>query len=210
MYCPRHFAQTDRAAMLALMRDHPLATLITSGDAGPDANPVPLLWCDDGSPNGVLRGHLARANPAWPGLAADSPVLALFHGPDAYVSPSWYPSKREHGRVVPTWNYALVQVRGRIRVHQQADWLHQLLDQLTTTFESARAAPWSMADAPADYLDGMLKAVVGIEIAIDDCSGKWKLSQNQPEANRAGVIAGLAEQKNQDALLQLMRTGDAG
>lgn len=192
MYTPAHFVRNDPAALRALMRADPLATLITSGTDGLDANLVPLLWVDDGSAHGVLRGHVARGNPLWRGAGAE--VLAVFRGPDAYVSPGWYATKRESGKVVPTWNYAVVQARGPLRAVDDAEWLRDLVAALTREHEAAQAAPWSVDDAPADYLQAMLKGIVGIEIAISDLQGKWKMSQNQPEINRRGVVAGLRAQ----------------
>lgn len=192
MYTPAHFAVDDPASLHALMRDRPLATLVTHCTDGLDANPVPLLWVDDGSPNGLLRGHVAKANPLWR-EADGAAVLAVFHGPQAYVSPGWYPTKQETGKVVPTWNYAVVQARGTLRAVTDTAWLRDLVDSLTRSHEASQPAPWSVNDAPPVYLDAMLNGIVGIEIAITSLRGKWKMSQNQPEANRRGVVAGLQE-----------------
>jgi transcriptional regulator len=175
----------------ALMREHPLATLVTMGEGGLNADHVPLILetAADGTP--VLRGHVARANPMWKTVRTDLEALAIFHGPDAYITPSWYPTKREHGKAVPTWNYVMVHARGPLRIIQDTDWLRTQVESLTQTQESAFAEPWAVSDAPADYIEKMLAAIVGIEITITSLEGKWKASQNQPEGNRQGAVQGL-------------------
>ena len=193
MYLPSHFAQPDALALRALMRDHPLATFITHGAQGLDANPVPLLWLDDGSPHGLLRGHVARANPVWRDTSPGSEALAVFHGPDAYISPNGYANKRETGKVVPTWNYAVVHARGPLRIVEDAVWLRELVTALTRIHEATQPQPWAVTDAPADYIERMLGAIVGIELPLTSLQGKWKASQNQPAANREGVVAGLRQ-----------------
>ena len=198
MYLPTHFAQPDVDTLHALMRAHPLATLVTLGAQGLDANPVPLMWVDDGTPHGVLRGHVARANPVWREAAPGAEALAIFHGPNAYISPSWYPSKRETGKVVPTWNYAVVHARGALRVIDDAAWLRGLVETLTRTHEAGMPQPWAVGDAPPDYIARMLGAIVGIELALTSLQGKWKTSQNQPAANRAGVVEGLRRRDGAD------------
>jgi transcriptional regulator len=187
MYQPRHFVQDDAEALQALMREHPLATLVHIGDDGLAADHVPLEWDAAGR---TLRGHVARANPLW---RRPGPVLAVFHGPQAYVSPGWYPSKAEHHKVVPTWNYAVVHARGTLAAVDDAPWLHALVARLTGHHESGQARPWSVDDAPPDFMQQMLRAIVGIEIAVDRLEGKWKLSQNRSEADRHGVIRGLGD-----------------
>lgn len=199
MYIPKHFEETQAEQMHALMRQHPLAALVTCGPDGLNANPVPLLLSAEAGRFGVLRGHVARANPLWQEFDPAVNALAIFNGPDAYVSPNWYPSKQEHGKVVPTWNYACVHAHGRLRVIDDAAWLRNLLTELTAQNESTQAAPWKLSDAPEEYLDKLLGAVVGIEIVIERLEGKWKVSQNQSEPNRAGVAAGLAEQPHVSA-----------
>jgi transcriptional regulator len=194
MYRPAHFAIDDPAALTALMQAHPLATLVHGGGASLDADTLPLDYDPTPgpeAPQGRLRGHVARANPLWrsaDGLA----VLAIFHGPQAYVSPSWYPSKVGTHKVVPTWNYALVHAHGRLRAVDDTAWLRAQVERLTVAHESTRAQPWAVADAPADYLAQMLRAIVGIEIGLTRLEGKFKLSQNRDAADRAGVAAGLA------------------
>lgn len=203
MYQPAHFVESDLATLHALMREHPLATLVRGGGALPlQADLVPLRIVpaaegangDAASTPGAWRlaGHVARANPLWR-EADGQEVLVLFHGPQAYVSPSWYPSKAEHGKVVPTWNYATVQVRGRLRAIDDAAWLAGFLDGLTREHESGRPAPWQVDDAPADFLAATRRAIVGIEIDVLAVEGKFKLSQNRPAADRAGVVQGLQD-----------------
>jgi len=186
MYLPPHFEESRPEALDGLMRRHPLAALVTFGPEGLTADHIPLL----AGPAGTLRGHVARANPLW--RAADgAEVLAIFQGPGHYVSPGWYPTKREDGKAVPTWNYLVVHAHGRLRAHDDPAWVRGLLDALTAEHEAAFPAPWKPADAPGDYLEGRIAAVVGIEIEVTRLVGKWKLSQNQPERNRAGVVEGL-------------------
>ncbi len=189
MYLPRHFEQNDRDALVALMRGRPLATLIVATTEGPTADLIPLEFAPDEGEHGTLRGHVARANPLW--QHAGAAVLAVFQGPDAYISPGWYASKREHGKVVPTWNYTMVQARGRLRVVDQAPWLHALVERLTQHHEAAQHTPWQVGDAPADFVAQMLGAIVGLEIPVESLLGKWKVSQNRSEADRQGVAAGL-------------------
>lgn len=198
MYLPAHFEESRRDVLHALMRARPFATLVSQGDEGPAADHLPLYLAAEAGPYGALRGHVARANPLWQ-RAADRQVLAIFHGPQAYVSPSWYASKREHGKVVPTWNYAVVHARGRLRAIDDPAWLRAQLEALVARHEAGFAAPWRIADAPPDYVERMVAAIVGIEIPIGELTGKWKISQNQPAANRAGVVAGLAQQDSAEA-----------
>jgi transcriptional regulator len=148
----------------------------------------------------ALRGHVARANPMWKTLSSDFEALAVFHGPEAYISPNWYPTKQEHGKAVPTWNYAVVHARGPLRIIQDADWLRAQVESLTQRQESAFAEPWAVSDAPADYIEKMLAAIVGIELALTSLEGKWKASQNQPDANRGGAAQGLQALGTDDAL----------
>jgi transcriptional regulator len=199
MYQPAHFRVDSPAAQHALIAAHPLATLVVPTEAGVEINHLPLLH-DAG--RGLLFGHVARANPVWQ-AAARGEAVAVFHGPQAYVTPTWYPSKREHGKVVPTWNYAVVHVHGRLRWIEDEAWLHALVTRLTDTHEAAHAealrergvtAPtaWRVDDAPADYLATMRRAIVGLELEITRIEGKFKLSQNRPAADVEGVLDGLA------------------
>jgi len=201
MYRPAHFAAADPAALAALMAVQPLATLVHRHAGALDADPIPLLYDATPSPEapqGHLRGHVARANPLWR-RAAGSAVLAIFHGPQAYVTPSWYPGKAATQRVVPTWNYAVVHAHGRLRAVDDAAWLHALVQRQTDAQEALRAQPWALADAPPDYIAQMLRAIVGIEIALTRLEGKFKLSQNRSEADRQGVRAGLAVEPSPQA-----------
>jgi len=199
MYLPRHFQQTDIAVLHELIRTRPLATLVTLGSGGLNANHVPLHVDSEPVPLGTLRGHVARANPMWSDLRADVAALAIFHGPQAYVSPSWYPTKQQTGLVVPTWNYVAVHVYGSLRIIDDAAWVRGLLQTLTTEHEAAQPMPWSMSDAPEEFVARMIASVVGIELVISGLSGKYKTSQNQPSENRAGVVHALRAQNTDEA-----------
>lgn len=202
MYLPAHFEQNDAAALHALMRAHPLAALVSVQDGLPSADHVPLEF---DAATQTLRGHVARANPVWR-VAAGQPVLAIFSGPQAYVTPSWYAAKAATHKVVPTWNYAVVHAQGRLRVVDEAPWLHALVSRLTAQHEAPRAAPWAVADAPEDYVQQMLRAIVGIEILVERLVGKWKVSQNRSAADRMGVAAGLQQgDETQQAMAALVR-----
>ena len=200
MYCPAHFEETRSEVLHALMRAYPLATLVTWDADGLDANHIPLLLDATAGEFGSLRGHVARANPLWRKVGASDTALAIFHGPEGYVTPNWYPSKAETGKAVPTWNYVVAHAHGRLRVIDDAAWLRAQVAALTAQEEAAFPHPWQVADAPADYVEKMLGAVVGIELEITRLAGKWKTSQNQPPQNRAGVVAGLRERGMPDDL----------
>lgn len=195
MYIPSLFKEESLPVLQDVLARHPLATLITLGPEGLEANLVPLLYDPaprPGAPWGVLRGHLARTNPQWRHYHPEVDTLAIFRGPEAYISPNWYPSKAEHGKAVPTWNYVAVEAKGPLTVIDDAAWLRRLLADLTAVHEAAQPHPWTLDDAPQDFMDAQLKAVVGIEIAVGALNGKWKMSQNRPEADRQGVKAALA------------------
>ena len=196
MYVPDHFREDRPEVLYDAVRRIGFATLVTQGL---DANHLPMLL--DG---GVLRGHVARANPVWKAGAGEA--LAIFLGPHAYVSPSWYPSKAETGKAVPTWNYITVHARGTITWIQDADWLRAHVTALSNTHERPREAPWSVSDAPASYVDALLRAIVGFELTVTDIQGKWKLSQNRDAADRAGVREGLSRD-GQEGLSRLMDPG---
>ena len=201
MYQPPHFIETRLDILHGLIRAHPLGLLISNGPDGPLANALPFLL-DSEPGQGRLRAHLAKANPQWRSLQADpdATVLVVFQGADSYVTPSWYETKRETGKVVPTWNYAMVQVRGRVRVIDDKDWLAAQIAALTASQEGDRAEPWQVGDAPESYIASQIKGIVGIEIDIAAIDGKWKVSQNRPMADRVGVAAGLdAEGAQTDA-----------
>lgn len=191
MYCPAHFAEDRPEVLHALMRDCPLATLVTTGEDGPNADHIPLILATADDGRLALRGHVARANPVWKTATDGAAALAIFHGPQAYITPSWYPTKREHGKAVPTWNYMVVHARGPLHFIEDAGWLRRHLDALTRRMERGFAEPWAVSDAPADYVEKMIAATVGIEMMIGSLQGKWKISQNQPEGNRSGAAQGL-------------------
>jgi transcriptional regulator len=191
MYLPTYFKESRADVLHTLMRSHPLATLVTSSDSGLTANHIPVQTQSEPAPHGMLRGHIARANPLWKEYRADSEALAIFQGPHVYISPSFYPSKRETGEVVPTWDYAVVHAHGTLRFIQDAAWLKTLVVGLTNTHEASRQAPWKVDDAPPPYIEKMLSLIVGFEFSIVRLMGKWKLSQNHTAANRQGVVQGL-------------------
>ncbi|MGI8665749.1 MAG: FMN-binding negative transcriptional regulator [Jatrophihabitans sp.] len=190
MYVPAHFASTE-AEVAELLASTAAVDLITPGPDGLLATLLPMLH-DPGA--GSLIGHVARNNPHWRAAAGAGDSLAIVRGPDAYVSPSWYPSKAEHGRVVPTWNYLTIHVHGRLVVHDNVEWLRSLVSRLTDRHEAATAGgrPWSVTDAPAAFVEGQLRAIVGVELVIGRIEAKTKLSQNRSAADQAGVTAGLA------------------
>ncbi|MGB6103957.1 MAG: FMN-binding negative transcriptional regulator [Pusillimonas sp.] len=191
MYLPRHFEETRVDILHELIRAHPLATLVTLSSDGLNANHIPLHLVESPSPFGTLQGHVARANPLLADLPCDIETLAVFQGADHYMSPSLYATKAETGKVVPTWNYAVVHAYGYLRVVDDKAWLGALLERLTAHHEAASPQPWSVSDAPADYIDLQLKAIVGVEMVITRCVGKMKLSQNQPARNQASIVAGM-------------------
>ena len=200
MYQVAAFREERIDVMHALIRAHPLAVLVTGAGGILEANHLPLLINPLPSPQGTLRGHVARANPLWRQVQkAEAEALVVFQGPQVYVTPSWYPEKRASGKVVPTWNYAVVHARGPLIIHDDRDWLRDLVSRLTDQQEAGRAQPWGIADAPADYIERMLGAIVGIEIPISRIEGKWKVSQNRADADRAGVVDGLAQSADPQA-----------
>jgi len=191
MYVPAAFEETRVEVLHALMRAHPLATLVTQSEHGLNANHIPLQLEATPPACGVLVGHVARANPVVADLARGGELLALFHGPQAYVTPTWYATRQETGRVVPTWNYAVVHAYGVARLVDDRAWLRAKLDALTAEHEARSPAPWALAEAPADFTERLLGAIIGFELVITRLIGKWKMSQNQPPHNRAAVAQGL-------------------
>ena len=189
MYLPEHFKEDRLPVLHDAIRRAGLATLVTSGPDGLEANHIPMLLDPEAGPYGTLHGHLARANPQ--GRSPEQAALAVFLGPDAYVTPSWYPGKRRHGKAVPTWNYVAVHAHGRLEIFDDPGRLRALLARLTDRHEAGRAEPWSITDAPDDYVAAQLKAIVGFSLVISRIEGKWKLSQNRAAEDRAGVIDGL-------------------
>jgi transcriptional regulator len=191
MYQPPHFQEDDPAVQHALIRSHPLGLLVTKGAAELHANLIPFVLDASAGEHGLLRGHLARPNPQWQDLDPAFEALVVFQGAEAYITPSWYAAKQETGKVVPTWNYAVVQVHGRIGVIEDEAWLRRQIEALTAHQESSRAVPWRVADAPPNYVAGQLRGIVGVEIAITRIDGKWKASQNRPAVDIPGVVDGL-------------------
>jgi transcriptional regulator len=192
MYQPEAHRENRLPVLHDLIRAHPLGLLVSGGAAGLEANPVPFVLDPGQGAFGTLRAHVARANPHWRALAADGRCLVVFQGPEAYVTPAWYVSKREHGKVVPTWNYAIVEARGTARVIEDEAWLRAQIDALTVLREAGRADPWAVGDAPAPFVGALIRGIVGIEVPVEALAGKWKVSQNRPAADRDGVAAGLA------------------
>ena len=203
MYLPAAFREDRLDVLHALIRAHPLATLITYGPGGLIANLVPFTLLNDDE-KGILRAHVARANDQVEALRGGADTLVVFHGPESYITPSWYPSKREHGRVVPTWNYVVVQARGTPRVIEDAQWLREQIRALTSAQEGQRSAPWKMTDAPEQFISGQLRAIVGVEIPIEAIEGKWKVSQNRSAADRQGVEEGLQREEISEEMASLV------
>jgi transcriptional regulator len=200
MYLPTAFEESRPDVLHALIRSHPLGLLVTQGESGLQANSIPFeVVPAAGDAPALLRAHVARANPVWRETAASAEVLVVFQGPQAYVSPGWYATKAETGKVVPTWNYVMVQARGGLKIVDESPWLHALVSRLTHTHEASQDRPWAVADAPDDYVATMLRAIVGIEIELTSLQGKWKVSQNRADADRVGVARALSEQTGEQA-----------
>lgn len=191
MYLPKIHEETRLEVLHALVRAHSLGTWVEAGDAELSVNHVPFVLDEFAGEFGTLRGHVARANPIWKSPPAAVPGVVTFRGPQTYITPSWYPSKHEHGRAVPTWNYAVVTAHGRARFFHDPAWLYDHLAALTDTHEASQALPWKVADAPAEFTDKLVGAIVGVEITISRIEGKWKTNQNRPEPDKLGVVAGL-------------------
>ena len=192
MYLPSAFRQDDLAELHAQLQASPFALLTSAGATGVQASHLPLLLAPDEGEFGTLYGHFARANPHWRDLQGGAEALAVFSGPDAYISPGWYPAKAEHGKVVPTWNYIAVHARGPVELIEEPERLLQIVSRLSDQHESGRERPWAVSDAPREYIDSMLRAIVGFALPIRRLEGKWKLGQNRSAADQAGVRDGLA------------------
>jgi transcriptional regulator len=192
MYLPEAFAETRPDVVAVFLAANPLAQLVTMTDEGLVATPMPMLYEPSVDGLGSLVGHVARANPQWRLATSGVEALAVFTGSNAYISPNWFPSKREHGKVVPTWNYETVHIRGAFVVHDETEWKRALVTRLTDRHESSLAMPWAVADAPPEYIESMLKAIVGVEVQVTSIQAKRKLSQNKPDADIAGVVEGLS------------------
>jgi transcriptional regulator len=193
MYVPSQFEENRPEVLHQLIGEHPLGMLVTLDPDGLNANHIPFEFDPEPAPYGVLRAHVARSNPVWRTFSADVEALVVFQGAQAYISPAWYATKQQDGKVVPTYNYMVVHAYGAMRVIDDPVWVRGLVERLTDRHEAGRASPWKVADAPRDYIDKLLSAIVGIEIPISKLVGKWKVSQNQPQANRDGVVNGLSE-----------------
>ncbi len=206
MYVPPLFKEDRIDVLHDAIRRAGLATLVTLTADGLIASHVPMLLDPDPAPYGTLIGHLARPNPQGKGAVAGVQALAIFTGPDAYITPSWYATKRATGKVVPTWNYAAIHAYGEIEFFTDAERLRDVVTRLTERHEGRRAEPWAVSDAPADFVDGMLKGIVGFALAIARLEGKWKMSQNRPAEDRAGVTAGLLEDGREDVAALIPRS----
>ncbi|WP_458765817.1 FMN-binding negative transcriptional regulator [Cupriavidus basilensis] len=193
MYLPAHFEEKRPELLHGLISTHPLGLLVTQDPAGEMvANTIPfLLEADPEGGPGILRAHVARSNPLWRESRTDVDSLVVFQGPQTYISPSMYPSKAATGKVVPTWNYIMAQGRGRLHAVEDADWLRAFVTRLSERHEAARPVPWAVSDAPEDFIDATLRAIVGIEIKLSSLRGKWKVSQNRTPADQDGVVYGL-------------------
>jgi len=212
MYLPKHFEETRIDVLHGLIRAHPLGALVTLTSGGLDANHIPFEVDPSPAPLGTLRGHVARANPVWREFSRDLDTLVIFQGPGTYVSPAWYPTKRQTAKVVPTWNYAVVHAHGALTVIEDRAWLRDFVTGLTDRHEAARPDPWRVTDAPADYIEAQLGAIVGLELRVTRLVGKWKMSQNRPAQDRAGVVDGLQREGGEAgrAIADLVRgAGDA-
>jgi transcriptional regulator len=199
VYLPKHFEETRVDVLHALVRDFPFAAVVCGADSGLVANHIPFILCSDTGEFGTLRGHIAHANPLWQLPMREANALVIFQGPASYISPNWYPGKAEEGKRVPTWGYAVAHAHGPIRFIHDRDWLLQLVSQLSETHEAAQAKPWTVNEAPSDYIERLLAAIVGIEIPIEKLIGKWKLDQNKSELDQAGMLNGLASSPQNEA-----------
>jgi transcriptional regulator len=207
MYLPEHFKSLDPAALQRFMREHPLAALVTHGEHGLDAEHLPFEFDPARGALGTLSAHVARANPLWQRCADGSPVLVIFRGAQAYISPNWYPSKRVAHRQVPTWNYEVVHAHGRLRIRDDERFLRGLLARLTRHHEAGEPQPWKMSEAPADYIEALLRDIVGIEVELSSLLGKSKLSQNKDAADRQSAAVAL-ERRGHHELALAMRALD--
>jgi transcriptional regulator len=193
MYIPQNFREERVPVLHDLIEQNSFSTLITLSSTGLIASHIPMVLDREPAPLGILRGHVSRANPQWRDISADVQALAIFYGPHHYITPSWYPSKTETGRVVPTWNYVAVHAYGPFRIVENPDWLHSHLTNLTTAHEAQFSKPWNLEDAPVEYIEAMAKGIVGVELRIQRLEGKWKVSQNRSASDRDGVVRGLEE-----------------
>ncbi len=210
MHLPPDFKEERVPVLHEAIRQAALGTLVTLGEAGLEASHVPMLIDPEPAPYGTLTGHIARVNPQWRRPAAGVQALAMFLGPDAYISPAWYATKRQTGKVVPTWNYVAIHAYGEVRFFEDAERLLRLVTRLTETHEAGRPEPWAVSDAPAEFVRAMLKGIVGFELPIVRLEGKWKMSQNRPAEDRAGAIEGLRREggPGEAAVAEIIAAGD--
>ena len=206
MYIPAHFAITDPAELHRIIQAHPLGMLVTAGGQGLDADHIPFEFDPGVGPLGRLRAHVARANPLWQRCPDGTPVMVVFRGAEAFISPSWYPSKHETHRPVPTWNYEVVHAHGRLSVHDDPRHVRGLVARLTRQHEAGEPRPWKMTDAPPEYIDQMLQHIVGIEVQVTALVGKAKLSQNKAPQDRDGAVTALAARGHTDLAQAMRRT----
>ena len=199
MYLPRQFEEVNVDVLHRFIRAHPFGALVTTTTAGLDANHIPFVLESEPAPHGTLRGHIARANPLWRECAATTEALVLFQGENAFISPSWYPSKQQTGKVVPTWNYVVVHAHGPLRFIDDRAWVRAHVETLTNQHEYQRATPWRVTDAPADFIERLVQEIVGLEMPIARLTGKWKVSQNRSDRDRQGVIDGLTAEGTESA-----------
>ena len=194
MYNPKHFEQGDLGVVAALIAHFPLGALVTTQNGSLEADHIPFLLDGDLASGAKLIGHVAKNNPVWQLASPDAECMVIFQGPNAYVSPSWYPSKQVHHEVVPTYNYAVAHVYGKLTVSHDPQTKLEIVDQLTASMEGGRKEPWGVLDAPAGYIDKMLEAIVGIELSVTRIQAKWKISQNREDRDRLGAAKGLASE----------------
>jgi transcriptional regulator len=199
MYIPKHFEETDVGVLQALVKENPFAAWVTTVKGALEVNHIPFLLDPERGEFGTLVGHVSRGNPVWKSFNAAAESVVIFQGPQCYITPSWYATKQATGKVVPTWNYAIVHAYGTPRAIEDRDWLLELVTSLTDSQESKLAVPWAVTDAPADYVETMLKGIVGIEIKLSRLAGKWKTSQNRTQPDQRGTVAGLTERGDEDS-----------
>ncbi|NYF89514.1 FMN-binding negative transcriptional regulator [Tunturiibacter empetritectus] len=209
MYIPRANEEQRVPVLHSLMRAEPLAALVTLSSSGLVASHIPMVLEEGGSPLGVLRGHVSRANSQWRDLEASVEALAIFSGPQHYISPTWYPGKVEHGREVPTWNYVVVHAYGSLKVMDDKSWMRAHLERLTNENEAETAMPWKVSDAPEEFIETMMKGIVGLELPIGRLEGKWKVSQNRTVRDREGVLEGLSKESTPGSLMMKRLVEDA-
>lgn len=196
MHIPSKFKEENLDKLHEFIQEYPLGTLIVSAENTLDADHIPFYLQKRENAQVILQSHIAKVNPLWKKVADGQEVLLIFHGPNAYISPNFYPSKKETGKVVPTWNYSVVHVRGRIFFRHESDWILQLLNNISDFHELSQTLSWSVSDAPVEFTKKLINAVVGFEVVIDDIVGNFKLSQNKTALDYSGVVNGLAESEN--------------